>query len=107
MSNVALVYNHSALAGILRRTDQGYEFRYDTAYLADSDSHAISLTLPKRQEPYSSEVMFPFFVGLLAEGSTRELQARLLKIDPNDDFGLLLATGSDTVGSVSVRGPNA
>lgn len=56
-----------------------------------------------RRAPYEATVLFPFFIGLLAEGGTRELQHRLLQIDEADDFGLLLATASDPVGSVSVE----
>jgi len=42
--------------------------------------------------------------GLLAEGSLRELQSRLYKIDLEDSFGLLLKTAaSDVIGCVTVE----
>lgn len=97
----ARVLNHGRLAGHLEETDSGFVFTYDPTYLPDGE--AISLTLPTREEPYSAPSLFPFFHGLLAEGSTREIQHRVLKIDEDDVFGLLLATGVDTIGSVSIE----
>ena len=97
----ARVLNHGRLAGHLKETEAGVVFTYDPTYLADGE--AISLTLPTRREPYAAPTLFPFFYGLLAEGSTRELQHRVLRIDEDDVFGLLLATGEDTIGSVSVE----
>ena len=98
------VYNHGQFAGVIEEfDDRTYRFAYDEAYVADDSAHAISLTLPKRVEPFESEHLFSFFYGLLAEGTTRQLQARILGIDEEDDFGLLLATAKDTVGSVTIE----
>ena len=97
----AHVFNDGRLAGLLEETEDGFRFTYDATYL--SDGKPISLTLPTRSEPYSAATLFPFFYGLLAEGGTREIQHRVLKIDEDDVFGLLLATGADTIGSVSVE----
>ena len=52
----------------------------------------ISVTLPLRNEPYESEDLFPFFQGLLPEGWYLEIVASTLKIDKEDDYGILLAT---------------
>ncbi len=99
----AAVHCHGRRAGVLEElTDGGFRFAYEEAYLADSDAPAVSLTLPRRTRPFVSDSLFPFFYGLLAEGTTRQLQARLNRIDPNDAFGLLLATGRDTIGAVTV-----
>ena len=97
------VFQNGVLAGLLEETETGFHFTYDGAYLADSKAPAISLTLPKRVAPFQSPHLFPFFFGLLAEGSTKDLQCRLLKIDEKDHFGRLLATlKGDVIGSVSV-----
>ena len=91
-------------AGLLEETPSGYLFTYDPVYLASEDAVAVSLTLPLRSEPYISPHLFPFFEGLLAEGSLRELQSRLHKIDLEDSFGLLLKTAaSDVIGCVTVE----
>jgi serine/threonine-protein kinase HipA len=100
----ALVYNKDRLAGYLEERDDGtYRFRYDEEYLADDSTGPVSLTLPKRPDPFVSEHLFAFFYGLLAEGSTRRRQCRRHKIDEDDHFGLLLATGRDTIGSVTIE----
>lgn len=97
------VFVNGVLAGRLEETRAGYRFSYDAGYLAHRDAPPVSLTLPRRVEPYESRVLFPFFHGLLAEGSAKELQCRLLKVDEDDHFGRLLATaGGDTIGSVTV-----
>lgn len=68
------------------------------------DAVAASLTLPLDGGPFESPHLFPFFEGLLAEGSLHELQCRLHRIDPEDGFGLLLRTAaSDVIGCVTVE----
>ncbi len=98
------VYNHDRFAGVLEQLDDGtYRFTYDPEYLADDSTDPVSLTLPKRRQPYTSEQLFGFFYGLLSEGANRRLQSRILGIDEDDAFGLLMATGRDTIGSVTVE----
>lgn len=101
----AIVYSNGIAAGLLTETDGGrYIFKYDDSYLADSSRRAISLSLPKRSEPYESDELFPFFYNMLSEGSNKTLQCMTQKIDENDAFGLLMATaGYDTIGAVTVR----
>lgn len=93
------------LAGVLEKTDRpDYVFRYDDAYYSNPATSAISLSLPKTQQQFYSEMLFPFFFGLLAEGTNKQTQCRLLRIDENDHFSLLLATATnDTIGSVTVK----
>jgi serine/threonine-protein kinase HipA len=89
--------------GILEETKDGYRFRYLQDFLEWPEAKAVSLSLPCRAQPYESEKLFPFFSGLLAEGTLRDIQCRMFKIDPDDDFGLLLETaGGDVIGAVSV-----
>lgn len=103
MARRGLVHNNGVLAGVIEETGAGFRFTYDRAYLVSPGTRAISLTLPKRAEPFESKHLFPFLFGLLAEGSTKDLQCRLLKLDENDHFGRLLATvRGDVIGSVSV-----
>jgi len=97
------VYCGGRLSGRIEEAPDGYRFIYDTGYLASPGTRPISLTLPKRPEPYTSEVLFPFFFGLLAEGILKDTQRRKLMLDENDHFGRLLKTAhSDTVGAVTV-----
>jgi serine/threonine-protein kinase HipA len=100
----AAVHNHGRRAGVLEELQDGsFRFTYTPDYLRDPEAEPISLTLPKRSAPYESPSMFAFFYGLLSEGSTRRLQSTLLKVDEDDTFGLLVATGGDAIGSVTVH----
>jgi serine/threonine-protein kinase HipA len=104
MNKTGLVYYNGILAGRLQRDDSGYVFKYDQDYLADASLPSISLSFPKNRGEFRSPVLFPFFFGLLAEGSNKELQCALLKIDENDDFTRLLKTaGECTIGAITVR----
>lgn len=97
------VFYRDQIAGELVEESEGYVFTYDQNYLLDSSTPSISLTLPKRAEPYRSRYLFPFFFGLLAEGVQKDIQCRYLHIDENDDFGRLLATSrNDCIGAVYV-----
>lgn len=101
----ALVLENGIVAGTLARTDDGrYTFRYHDTYLANPSMPAVSLTLPKTKALYESDVLFPFFYGLLAEGINKDIQCRLLKIDEEDDFTRLLKTADiNTIGSVTIQ----
>jgi HipA-like protein len=103
MSTAAIYYN-GRLAGRLTKAGSHYVFTYDAAYVATAGSRPVSLTLPLRTEPYKSDMLFPLFINLLSEGANKAIQDRLLKIDENDYFGLLLATGvGDRVGPLTIK----
>jgi serine/threonine-protein kinase HipA len=101
----AAVYRNGILAGWLTEENQNkYVFLYENAYFSDTKQSAISLTLPKKQQKYQSDFLFPFFFNMLSEGVNRKLQSVQLKIDENDDFGLLLATAQhDTIGAITIK----
>jgi HipA-like protein len=105
MSRKAEIFNNGILAGTLEKTDdREYVFRYSDPYFTDTNSYAISMSFPKTQREYRSKFMFPFFYGLLSEGVNKQTQCRLLRIDENDHFSLLLSTAhSDTIGSITVK----
>jgi len=105
MSQRAEVYNNGVLAGLLEKTARGsYIFTYEGEYKNSPETSAISLTLPKTKQVYRSSKLFPFFFGLLSEGVNKQTQCRLLKIDENDNFSLLLKTAStDTIGSITIK----
>jgi len=92
-------------AGLLSEVDNDhYTFVYDDNYLASPQAEPVSLTMPLSQKEYSSSSLFPYFSNLLSEGENRKYQSRLLRIDENDDFGILLATANyDTIGCVTVK----
>lgn len=99
------IYRNGTLAGTLtEESRQHFVFMYDVNYFNDTRKPAISLTLPKTQMKYISEILFPFFFNMLSEGVNKKLQCKQLRIDEEDHFGLLMATAQyDTIGAVTVR----
>lgn len=99
------IYRNDVLAGTLTEVNrQDFVFRYTYDYFLNINMPAISLTLPKIQPEYRSQYLFPFFSNMLSEGVNRQLQCTLLRIDENDDFGLLMVTAQhDTIGAVTVK----
>ena len=75
------------------------------ALLAPSSSRGepIAVAFPLRAEPYENRTLFPFFKGLLPEGWYREVVCQTLKIDPKDDFGLLVKACGDCIGAVWIK----
>ena len=103
MAKTAKVLFDGALEARLSETDEGYVLQYDGDYLQKQESKPISLTLPKRQEPYSSKVLFPFFDGLIPEGWLLDIAVDHWKVKANDRFELLLTTCRDSIGAVTVE----
>lgn len=102
------VYRNNVLTGTLTEQNRtSYIFHYDDKYFNDPKMPAISLTMPKTQQEYQADKLFPFFFNMLSEGVNRKLQSRLLRIDENDFFGLLAATAQfDTIGAITVKSIN-
>lgn len=98
----AKVYVGTSLVGVLTESELGYEFCYDSHYLASDDAVAVSLTLPLRKEPYIDKVLFPFFDGLIPEGWLLAIAEQSWKISARDRFSLLVACCKDCIGNVSV-----
>ena len=98
----ALIQYKGINAGILKETDEGYEFSYNEEYLADAASVPVSLTLPLTDKPYQSTVLFPFFDGLIPEGWLLDVALRNTDISELDRFALLLLCCKDCIGAVSV-----
>lgn len=104
MNKKGEVFYNNKLAGILEYRNNDFVFTYDPAYLADSSLPPVSLSFPKKQNEYRNTTLFPFFYGLLAEGTEKMLQCTTLKIDENDHFTRLLKTaGKTTIGAITVR----
>lgn len=101
----AEVFYKKEAAGLLTQLDSGsFVFRYHNQWFQDNTKPAISLTLPKNQQEYESEYLFPFFYNMLPEGSNKQNICFELRIDPKDDFGLLLTTAKyDTIGAIQVK----
>ena len=99
------VFSHNILAGILtENNDDSFTFCYEDNYYKNPECSSISLTLPKTQQKFHSNTFFPFFSNILPEGVNRRVQSRILKIDEEDSFGLLMALEkNDFIGAVTIE----
>ncbi|MCA0428822.1 MAG: HipA N-terminal domain-containing protein [Bacteroidetes bacterium] len=91
------------VAGWLTQDEQGYHFVYDNAYTALPNARPVSLTLPIQEAAFRSNILFPFFDGLIPEGWLLDIAHKNWKLNPRDRMGLLLACCKDCVGVVSVE----
>lgn len=97
----AEVYFLDTLAGILTEDENGYTFAYTESYVAENGA-PVSLTMPVQSKPYTSNVLFPFFDGLIPEGWLLDIAQANWKINPRDRMSLLLACCKDCIGAVSI-----
>ncbi len=104
MRQVKILYKKE-FAGILQQLDNGsFKFKYNNEWFNNTDKPAISLTLPKKQQEYESEYLFPFFYNMLPEGSNKQTVCFLNRIDTKDFFGILIVTAKqDTIGAVTIK----
>ncbi|GGE57714.1 hypothetical protein GCM10011533_07770 [Streptosporangium jomthongense] len=98
----ALVRMNGTVAGILERKGVTVWFQYDKNYLTLGQP-ALSKSLPLRKEAYEYEGLPPYFSGLVSEGWLKRVQAREQRIDPDDDFALLVSNGEDLPGAITIE----
>jgi serine/threonine-protein kinase HipA len=99
----AAIKVENQIAGWLTQNEQGYLFEYNKSYLTIPNAKPISLTLPLKESPYASNVLFPFFDGLIPEGWLLDIAEKNWKLNPRDRMGLLLACCKDCIGLVSIE----
>jgi serine/threonine-protein kinase HipA len=97
------VYKAGTLAGNLRRLRDRTEFQYLPDYLA-ADGPPVAWSLPPKAEAYiaPAAAVPAFFAGLLPEGRRLTALRRIVGTSADDEFSMLLAVGSDTIGDVQV-----
>jgi len=103
MNKRALVLFNDVPCGYLSSNDDCFEFVYSGDYLSSKDARPVSLSLPLREEPYTSPTLFPFFDGLIPEGWLLDVLVRINGVNPLDRYELLMLSGLDTIGAISVR----
>lgn len=94
---------YDTTAGWLTQDEEGYHFEYDSDYQNQSEAEPVSLTLPLQSKPFTSNVLFPFFDGMIPEGWLLDIAEKNWKLNPRDRMGLLLACCKDCIGAVSVH----
>ncbi len=93
-------------AGWLTQDENGYRFVYEDTYLQSENSQPVSLTMPLQAKPFTSNVLFPFFDGLIPEGWLLDIAQKNWKLNPRDRMGLLMLCCKDCIGAVSVHPVN-
>lgn len=97
----AKVFVHKQLAGIFYEMEKGKHYIFE--YLDNYQEEAISLSMPVSKRKFEFTRFPAFFDGLLPEGSQLEGLLKNKKIDEDDFFAQLIATGEDLVGAVTVK----
>ena len=103
MGRSGKVFVQNKYSGIIKETEEGYEFLYNNEYLKSEEALPISLTFPLSNEVFKSNTLFPFFDGLIPEGWLLGVVERNWKIDGKDRFGLMLVTCGDCIGDVRIE----
>ena len=99
------VYLCDRLVGALERSEQGMTFRYLPDYLSAASSAVVSSTLPLSDRVYEERDVMAFFSNLLPDEGVRRRIAEILKLTPEDTFGLLRMIGGDCAGAVAFWEP--
>ena len=109
MSRILNVWWDERLVGRLSQNRHGeLGFVYASEWLKAGDAApALSVSLPKRAEPFSRRECGPFFSGLLPEEGQRDAVARLLGVSRGNDFALLDRLGGDVAGAIQLLQPDA
>jgi HipA-like protein len=103
MRKAKILYKNQEAGMIIQHDNGFFTFKYNNSWITDKTKPAISLTLPKSQQEYHSDFLFPFFYNMLPEGSNKQIVCKLNRLDLNDYFGLLLTTAkNDNIGAIKV-----
>ena len=103
MTQKLIAYKDTSVVGTLTKTDEeNYVFSYAVSWLESRAPQPLSLTLPLRVEPFSSEATKVFFANLLPEGQLRDHIASKNRISPDDDFALLVQLAGDCAGAITL-----
>ena len=86
-------------------SDGALGFAYGPEWLRQEGAPALSVSLPRREEPFSRRECRPFFGGLLPEESQRDAVARVLGVSRANEFALLDRLGGDVAGALQLLPP--
>ena len=97
------VFVNDVFAGYISQDENGYSLYYVEEYLQGEELLPVSLTLPLTDKVYKSDVLFPFFDGLIPEGYLLNAAVKLFGIDKRNRMDLLLKVCKDVTGNVSIE----
>ncbi|MCP3165839.1 type II toxin-antitoxin system HipA family toxin [Myxococcus qinghaiensis] len=103
---VATVWRESTLVGTITRTTHGSVFEYDEAFFARHGQQpggaAVHLPYQRRRTETLGTNLHTYFAGLLPEGLRLRVLHQRVKTSEDDLLSLLVASGADTIGDLSV-----
>lgn len=94
-------YDNRPVATILADASDVH-LRYDADWLGSPDRFPISLIMPLGDAPYDAGAILPWVMNLLPEGEPLRAMTRALGASPEDVLGLIIETGSDLAGALSI-----
>ena len=98
MQSLNIWWDNTKVGTLTQNMKHALNFEYDKNWFNNSSLGALSISLPKRKEKYSTFECLPFFAGLLPEQRQRIIIAKNLGISSNNDFSLLEKLGEDVAG---------
>ena len=103
MTRALTVWWEGTVVGSLTADRHGaMRFAYDADWLADPAAPALSVSLPRRPEPFPPRQCRPFFEGLLPEGAQRDAVAAALGVSRANEFRLLERLGGEVAGALAL-----
>jgi serine/threonine-protein kinase HipA len=105
MINHLPVFFETRPVGRVEVVETGARFVYDDTWLSLRGAFPISVTMPRRREPYGPEVILPWAANLLPESQGLQAVSQLLGRSPGDVIGILSEMGRDTAGALSIGRP--
>ncbi len=106
MMRILNIWWEGRIAGQLSQNQHGeLGFIYAPEWFDDAAAPELSVSLPKRAEPFARRECRPFFAGLLPEESQRDAAAQALGVSSSNDFALLDRLGGDVAGALQLLAP--
>ena len=105
--NVTVEQNGAQVpVGVITGNDtDNAQFQYLSEYCNDPNAIPLSINLPLREEPFSTQQTATYFEGLLPEGFTRRSVAQWLRVDESDYLSILHGLGRECLGAVCITEP--
>lgn len=109
-ANLAHVFRAKMLIGVISRTRAGSVFTYSPEFLdglstkqrEKEEGAAFHLPYSRHSTETAGVNLHPYFAGLLPEGLRLKTLIQKVKTSPDDLLSLLIASGSDCIGDISV-----
>nr|WP_259399536.1 HipA N-terminal domain-containing protein [Pseudoalteromonas sp. SR41-4] len=107
MNNRSLdVYAGKQLMGQLQDSNGFWSFKYDQAWLNSANKFAITPSIQLQEhvilDSGTTRPVQQFFDNLLPEENARELLAKEVRVDHEDSFALLTASGIESAGALTL-----